>query len=250
MKPEEVYAIWSPPDSIWARWSKPVLFTQVREVPEMVLEPYSGDMSWAPKVHQNTAIIVNLPGSESVAMGLALAQMGYRPVPLYNCSNGPSAVVELNGILNGLISGIEPLQRARISPEAPPAFLVDSNRLIGALAPSPGRFDNRWVLFPQDFPSATFFKSRGINRVMVVQNRATPEDDLEQVLYPWKKAGMEIYGKIDQSTRPDELDVRRPNGVRRWYLWYGAFIMGAIGLRRNSAGGFGSIIPMPSSGGG
>ena len=42
---------------------------------------------------------------------------------------------------------------------APPAFLLDSDRMK-APAPDPGRFDNRWLVFPQDFPSAAFLRSR------------------------------------------------------------------------------------------
>lgn len=253
MKPEEVYAIWSPPDSIWARWSKPVIFAQLKPNTELV-EPEQlniPDLGWLPRVHHNTAVIVNLASGESVAMGLELAARGYRPVPLYNCADGHSSVVPINRILGSLLSTVERLQAMPISPDAPPAFLVDSNRLQGVIPPAPGRFDNRWVLFPQDFPSATFLKSREINRVLVLQRRATLEDDMIQVLYPMQKAGIEILLKdpfTESSITP--ITVQSPSGYRRWYLWYAVYALSLLGLRRNSAGGFGSRVPMPSSGGG
>jgi hypothetical protein len=44
---------------------------------------------------------------------------------------------------------------------------------------------------------------------------------------------------------PQPLQVRKPSKFR--HLWYRALVL--LRLRRNSAGGFGSVIPMPSSGG-
>jgi hypothetical protein len=107
-------------------------------------------------------------------------------------------------------------------------------------------FDNRWVVLPQDFPSGTFLKANGIDRVLLLHDRdGQPREDLAHVLLRWQEAGVAIA-----AARPGgaaaELRVARPSRFRA--AWYALLV--TFGLRPNSAGGFGSIIPMPSPGGG
>jgi len=44
----------------------------------------AGDVSWSPPPDGNAALVLDMPGSEGVLAGVALASRGYRPVPLYN----------------------------------------------------------------------------------------------------------------------------------------------------------------------
>lgn len=97
---------------------------------------------------------MDLPGAQSVATGIAVAMKGYRPVPLYNSCNGPMPVVDLSELMDVIADGTEALKQRPIHDESPPSFLLDSRRMTGT--PLPARFDNRWMTFPQDFPSASF----------------------------------------------------------------------------------------------
>ena len=58
-----------------------------------------------------------------------------------------------------------------------------------AVPPGPGTFDNRWVVFPQDFPSAAFLRSRGVAEVLLIQAGAQPQEDLAHVLLRWQQGG-------------------------------------------------------------
>ena len=249
MTNEAMFAIWAPDDAVWSRWAKPVLFAEMRLVApsEVSLSDWrTSDVTWAASPGERTAIILDLPGVESVATGLALAERGYRPVPLFNACPGLSAIVPLEPTMLMLDSGTGPLQALAIPLAAPPVFLLDAARMSNSAEVRPGRFDNRWMVFPQDFPSGNFLRSRGIERILLVQRgRAAPQDDLAHVLLRWRETGLALYGKdVDDPAPSAELTVSRPSRFKA--MWYRALAI--MGLRRNSAGGFGSVVPQPSAG--
>ena len=254
---ETIYNRWAPADSLWAPWQKPVLFTQIPgpvydSVALSAAQPLPpADPSWAPPASQRTALVVDLPGEQPLLAGLALAAKGYQPVVLYNCCPGASPVVDLGPVMHTLVRGAEALKD--VPPprrDAPPAFLLDARRTSGDRPPAPGLFDNRWVALPQDFPSATFLKANGIDRVLLVHDRdGQPRDDLAHMLLRWQEAGLPIAAVSLGATAaapPMELRVNRPSRFRA--AWYALLVV--LGLRPNSAGGFGSLIPVPSPGGG
>ncbi len=116
-----------------------------------------------------------------------------------------------------------------------------------AVPPKPGAFDNRWVVFPQDFPSATYLRARGITEVLLLHEGREAAEDLAHVLRRWQENGLRMQSAAPlERGRISDLVVKRPSGFRR--AWYR--VIAAAGLRRNNAGGFGGVIPMPSSGGG
>jgi hypothetical protein len=124
--------------------------------------------------------------------------------------------------------------------------MLDSNRR-GMEPVSPGKFDNRWMVFPQDLPSANFLLSNGIESALLVARKGERvADDLAHVLFRWKEGKLSLLRKDVDGGPIEDLDVRRPAGFRT--AWYRVLV--ALRLRRNSAGGFGSIVPTPSSGGG
>jgi hypothetical protein len=239
----QLFETWAPPDSVWSRWAKPALFA---EMPLTGPVPEHGE--WSKLDVQNdahTVVVIDLPGAESIKSGLALASDGYRPVPLFNAAYHPNGIVEVETIARWLRSGAEKLGRMTLPPEAPPAFLLDSQRLSEQRRPTPGQFDNRWVVLPQDFPSANFLRSQGLNRVLLFQPAAGlhPQSDLAHVLLRWQEAKIELFSWSPQTeARVEPLHVHAPSRFRS--LWHAA--LAVAGLRRNSAGGFGSIVPMPS----
>jgi hypothetical protein len=248
MDASQLFDLWAPADSVWSPWAKPVLFADAGmptgetppELPRSVDEARS-----SLGADSATAFVIDLPGERSVELGLALARAGYRPVPLFNGAYHPGAIVSVQPVVDRLAAGARVLTPGGIRPDAPPAFLLDWNRDVPRVPPEPGHFDNRWLVFPQDFPSAAFLLSHGIRRVVLLQDRppnGQPKNDLAHVLRRWQEAGIEIYFQDPLSGGPEALEVRRPYAFRS--LFYRALAM--VGLRRNSAGGFGSVIPMPS----
>lgn len=252
MTPSELYNIWAPQDSIWSPWAKPVLFAELSAVP---LAPQLQILSLdVPRMDAPAAVVIDLPGRESVSVGVTLAQAGYRPIPCFNGAAGPaldvanSAVVNVTPIITALAEGAHVVVQLRLAADAPPAFLIDANRRIESRLAAPGRFDNRWVVFPQDFPSANFLKQHGIRSILLVQTggASQPRSDLAHVLLRWQEAGLPVFGWDPAAkSHAAPLHVARPSQFRS--AWYRALTI--LGLRRNSAGGFGSIVPEPSSGG-
>ncbi|WP_424244144.1 hypothetical protein Dip510_001336 [Elusimicrobium posterum] len=236
----EVFKIWAEDGALWTQWAKPIAFVNI----EKTLGEYLPipELAWAKQPDFSTAIIVDLPGKDSVAAGVALAKKGYRPVPLFNgvsYKNPLKMVVPVHEIESALYSGAAELRGLRLAKDAPPAFLLDANRMSGAARE--GRFDNRWSVFPQDMPSAAFLISKDINTVIVRSDKV--RDDLQHVLYRYQAMNIKIYVQDAISRR--EYIVSKPSRFKKWL--YRFTVM--MGLRRNSAGGFGGIIPESSGGG-
>ena len=172
-----------------------MLFTQWPDtVTPPATTPEWGEPSylWLSQASGRTVVVVDLPGVESVRTGIVLASRGYRPVPLFNTTHGPSAVIEIAPIVLELGRGARQLQTISIAANAPAAFLLDANRMQPPVPPSPGKFDNRWVVFPQDFPSATLLRARGVAEVLLIRAGATVAEDLSHVLLRWQQGGLRI----------------------------------------------------------
>ncbi|HZW10766.1 MAG TPA: hypothetical protein VFF69_12755 [Phycisphaerales bacterium] len=246
---QRLFEIWAPPDAAFSPWAKPVLFTQMPAgqavgAPEERPLP---DQPWARAADGRTAFVLDLPGPDSVWHALALAGRDYRPVPLFNGSHGERAAVEVRPIITALQLAAPMLERARVRADAPPAFMLDANRRGSGRGPGPGWFDNRWIVFPQDFPSGRLLRSRGMERALLVRDERSPlSDDLAQVLARWKKDGVELV-----SARVDSAEAAPLRVSARWpFRPVAALALVALGLRRNSAGGFGARVPLPPEGGG
>jgi hypothetical protein len=258
MTGRDLYEIWAPAQDEWSPWVKAVLFAEIDEQANQASPtevPFESGLRCRIGARRDTAIVVDLPGVQSLAAGFDLARDGYRPVPLYNTtSGGRQGVVPEKCVLADVSTLVKMLSvsppeyvRNAIVGDNPPAFLLDSRRLRGQNKPAPGVYDNRWLVFPQDFPSARFLASRGITQAIVIQETILPAEDLLHVLLRWKDAGIAIHlqgAAEDLSLRPAEF--RRPWRFRSM-VYRAAAVMG---LRRNSAGGFGSVLPIPTQGGG
>ena len=267
MTNEDCFGVWAPELNPWSRWAKPALFcgsptsttsaTAAQAAPSLTagspvvaglpVAPAAApaapiDLSWIDDARTRTAAVVDLPGVESVRAGLELARRGYRPVPLFNTSVGPSPVIDAGAIASALVAGAEELREISLPPDAPPAFLLDSERARPSVPLAPGRYDNRWLVFPQDFPSSNYLQASGIGEVLLIQRDAVaPADDLVHVLLRWQQAGIQIVATDPQARgRTRSLTIATPSRFRR--AWYR--VMAATGFRRNDAGGFGAMIPL------
>ena len=246
----EIFKTWAPDGKRWTQWAKPVLFASMTGT--AYSDPYGvrgastkpGKLPWMLSMERDTAVIVDLHGTESVTEGIALAGVGYRPVPLFNGVNAFEnlALVKVGMLAEMLGKNAPLLSDLAIDDDAPPAFLLDANRMNNGRKGAPGMFDNRWHTFPQDFPSADCFLAHGITRIVVRTQKLA--DDLQYILRRFQDKGICIL-LCGYNEAPQKTVVRKPSRFRR--IAY-RFLM-SIGLRRNAAGGFGGKIPDPQSSG-
>jgi hypothetical protein len=256
MTGEEAYAAWAPPDAPWSPWVKPVLFACMTQPDGITGSDLAEEAApWAPRPDSGTAIVLDLPGSRGVALGAALAALGYQPVPLYNAA--PSAtsrvfahasldvLVDMREVLSALRAAAPRIASARVRRSSPPAFLLDDRRRGLGTDPIPGRFDNRSVAFTTDFPSARTLLASGIRRGLLVQLAADqPQPDLAHTLRAWHEAGIALASlRLDAPGVPTPLLVERPR--RFGALCYRASLL--LGMRRHPLGGFGGVIPDAAS---
>jgi hypothetical protein len=254
MNKDEIFSIWAPDDSPWSRWAKPVLFAHLDQPwPQVAAENLPCDLGWMPAPAEKVALVLDLPGAEGVRVGIELAARGYRPVPLYNAvpkpfaarvldplAGGFVAAVEVLPIANALAEGSPQLAQIGLPADAPPAFLLDSNRQGDGRPMNPGDFDNRSICFTTDFPSANFLHAQGIEKVLLVQrSRILPMEDLAHVLRRWQDGGLALERtRVDFPDGRLALEVARPS-------WYGTMfqrVLAAMGLRRARIGGFGAFV--------
>jgi hypothetical protein len=257
MTRDEIFEAWAPTAGIWSNWVKPALFAQLPRTLPPDVEAASFDLSWLPPARDRVSLVVDLPGSGGVHFGLALARLGYRPVPLFNARLPPEtgvtgaptteiAVVRVEPILAALTRGAEPLRGSPPPLDAPPAFLIDADRQATHTAPLPGAFDNRSVVFVTDFPSAATLARHGISRAVLVRERPGPiGSDLRYALQVWQQAGVRLELKVlSEPGPPAPLSLPRA----RWWSGLRHRFMELFGFWRTESGDFGGYIPHPSNG--
>ncbi len=266
MKREEIFEAWAPPGRPWSNWVKPVLFANMdikalwcRPQPEAAPEVA---LPWLNGVTARAAIVVDVPSSIGVAIGLKLAELGYQPVPLYNAAPGPTepvsinpalgsaslpvSMVDMHPVLDALWFGAQRLQRIHLPVDCAPVFLLDSRRRTGEGCAVAGRFDNRSVSFPTDFPSANFLQAQQIGHAVLVQfDGGQPQSDLAHTLLRWQEGGIAISSvALNSPSAPTPIRVIQPSYFR--WIWYR--LLATFGLRRHELGGFGGLIPDASAG--
>lgn len=261
---DEAFRVWSragtDPEGrgpLWSRWTKPVLFVEMNEISPLpgplplaaiyAPPPAAPAPLWMPEPDPHLAVIVDVPGDDAVAYGVRLAALGYWPVPLFNACPAPMpkllSATDVRPMMAALIRGAGELQNVKTNPEAPPAFLLDSRRFTGGRL-APGQFDNRWVVLPQDLPSATYLAAWHIERVLLIQHVGDqPQDDLAHVLRRWQEGGIRVLVKQLMADMPSqETEVAKPS----WFRSMCRVAAVLVGLRRNSTGGFGALVPVPT----
>lgn len=232
----ETYKIWAPDNAVWTQWAKPVLFMRppAHERKELIVPT----IDWIPQADYHTMMIADLPGEKGVEEGLAFARLGYRPVPLYNGVYGARAssmIVPVEDIVAALYKGADVLKAYNIQSDAPPVFLLDSNRMKGA-GKTPGKYDNRWCVFPQDMPSASFLLKEQIQNIIVYSDEI--QNDLSHILRRYQEQGIKIHLYNGRESLK-EIAVVKPSHFKS--LSYRFQVI--MGLVRNASGGFGGKVP-------
>lgn len=68
---EQAFKSWAPDNSVWSRWAKPVLFAEMvmtQGADHESLDWRGVSLNGMPGVEDRNAIIVDLPGAQSVTM--------------------------------------------------------------------------------------------------------------------------------------------------------------------------------------
>lgn len=210
MTSKEIYQIWAPTGKRWVDW--------VRPVPFVGMEAHSKGYDYSnlgvsvtatiPDEFTDAAVIVDLPGVESVVQGIALARTGYRPIPVYNGTieqQGARSTVDNQAVGIALSWGAAQLADIKISEDALPAFLLDSNRM-GRYKMEISLFDNSWDIYSQDMPSAEYFLNNDIHRIIIVGEVVSK--DLKKILYDFQKKGIRIYF-MERYGAPKKVRIRK-----------------------------------------
>ncbi len=244
MDPQETFNIWAPEESIWSNWAKPVLFNSlVDETLDPLEGPFPGIANF-PNAASKSACIIDIAGEEAITLSMSLAEKGYRPVPLFNSVEAPAQIVNVTGIVHSLGRAAGYLRTLKIPYNAPPVFLLDALRHGNSAMVSPGHFDNRSVVVPQDMPSARFLMQNGIQHLVLISYKV--QDDLSHILFRYQEQGIDVslFSMEDHGLK--KITVGKPSKYKS--LWYRILVL--WGLKRNSTGGFGAVIPEPSASGG
>lgn len=197
MTNKDIYKIWAPYNKKWVDWVRPVPFIHIDSKtrasrPINIMLPYIQNLN-ANSVDKTTAIIVDMPGTNSMYVGISLAQRGYRPIPIYNGivqQNGSRAIVDNCSIANDLVWGASILKDIDIPNNAPPAFLTDTNRLQKRRI-SESIFDNSWDVYHQDLPTEDYFLQNGITQILVISQNSISMD-LQKIFTDYPKRKLKI----------------------------------------------------------
>ena len=244
MHDHSLYDIWAPDNALWTDWAKPVLFASMDAAKMGAMHAPLAVPHVVGEMHPHTAVIVDMAGAAGVAVAMAFAKKGYRPVPLYNGVMGSGQMlVDVRAVAVALAQATETLADMRLLPDAPPVFMLDSSRMkpVGLTTD----FDNRWCVFPQDMPSAQFLQRQGIERVDIVSDESL-RTDLNHVLFTYQKQGLSVRLTKDLAQPPQHITIAKRGALS--LLGYRLSVI--LGLRRNSTGGFGGVTPYYGSGSG
>ena len=213
MTNKDIYKIWAPVGKKWVDWVRPVPFLEINNKTK-IFQPSNFSIPVLAQLDKNdktTAIIVDLPGTQSVEAGILLAKHGYRPIPIYNGvvqQKLSRSTTDNTSVSEALVWGSSILANVEIKDDAPPVFLTDSNRLQ-TYRMDLSIFDNSWDVYHQDLPSGEYFLKNGIDKVLVIGNKSV-SNDLREIFaeYPKDKISILWTNGYDE-----------PKCVKKHWLW-------------------------------
>jgi len=195
MTGREAFKIWAPTGIKWTDWIRPVPFVAI----DKHIENYEfynftiPNINYINKLETDTAVIIDISGYDSIKEGIALAKIGFRPIPIYNGTNeqqGAKATTNNHIIGPALIWGALELTKITINSDTSPVFLLDSNRMH-RLKINDSIFDNSWDIYAQDLPTAEYFLKNGINKI-IVRGESMIQKDLKKILYKFQTKKIDI----------------------------------------------------------
>ena len=262
-----LYDLWGPPHaSPWSGYHRPTLYAALDSVPgerTWPRGPAGFDAAGAPReapawLDGRTAVLLDLPGDQSVAWAALLNRRArMAPVATFNNWPHPRGVVDATRVLAALLHYApwvhDGWDRIESPGDAPPVFMADAARM-GSAVVKPRDFDNRYFLLETDLPSGAALASRGIERLVYVRPEAPPlgppdADDLHGWLH---ETGRRVRLHLARAA-PDGWRLGEPEPLAvtvRKTPFTTTRDPAFKGYRRNAAGGFGVLVPEPSSGGG
>lgn len=194
MTGKEIYKIYALAGAKWTEWIRPVPFVAIDTYNrKSTVNWMDRKVMFLKQYEPNTAIFIDLPGKESIELGISLAYIGYRPIPLFNGTDeqeGSQPTTDSYLIESCLINGSEKLKNIQLKSDTNPAFLLDSYRTNRYRAKE-SIFDNSWDLYKQDIPSFEYFRKNNISKIIVVGNAI--QRDLKKIFLEFQKEGIEIY---------------------------------------------------------
>ena len=212
MTNKEIYKIWAPDKKRWVDWVRPVPFINIDDSSSRkeFIDYRIPSINYLKEVLNDTALIIDIPGIDSIKEGIALAKLGYRPIPIFNGTDPPIGTISTtnNQIIKPLlIWGAFELKNIKLKNDAPPVFLLDQNRL-NRYKINNGIFDNSWDIYDGDLPSPKYLLENGINKIIVRSN--SQAKDLRKILYKWQKNNIKIFF-TNGYEEPKELKLKKFN---------------------------------------
>lgn len=212
MKAKDIYKIWYEKGGIWKGWIRPVPFIGI-DIPKTNLEiiDYSiPKINYLNKLFSDTAIIIDDFGVDSIKEGIALANLGFIPIPIFNGTNPNlnSKSTTNNSIIEPLLVwGALQLKNIKLEKGNPPVFLLDSNRL-NRYKISRGIFDNSWDVYSQDLPTHDYLKNNNITKIIIRSNKINK--DLSKILYKYQKNNIDILF-TNGYEEPKKIRIKKNN---------------------------------------
>jgi hypothetical protein len=257
---EALYDVWAPPKgSRWTPYHCVPLFAALQTLPRNQFGPTDEETvktiemgplltpavdlkplgaSWA---SERAWVILDLPGPQSVALAVRFVAAGFQPVCTFDHWPHPMGLVKAHVVLAQLLRHASSIEKLRpyLQPDAAPLWICDRNRL-GTQPGRPKQFDNRYFLDDSILPSAKTLKEADIRHIICVMPTPAhrPCDDLRAYFRDLKKEGFQIDAAAlsDPALTLFELP---PATFQVDFTQHG--------YQRSSAGGFGRLIPEPSS---
>lgn len=214
MNGKETYKIWAPYNKKWTDWIRPVPFIEIdkKNQTKEFIDYTIPTILYKNELDKHTAIIIDTIGTNSIKEGIALAKIGYRPIPIFNGTNEPhnSKSTTNNHLIEPLlIWGAQELKKITINEDALPVFLLDSTRL-NRYKMNRGIFDNSWDIYPQDIPSPEYLINNNINKILIKGEKFN--QDLSKVLYKFQKNNIKILF-TNGFDEPKEVKIKKPKTI-------------------------------------
>lgn len=212
MNKKQIYNIWAPSTSKWSNWVKPIAFTTLDSNQKIyeIINYNIPKINYLDKYLENTIIIIDTKADNAIKEAIALANIGYRPIPLFNGTNAPlNATATCNNYLIApyLIWGAKQLTKIKIKKDANPAFILDINRLNRKKI-NKTIFDNSWDIYDQDLPSYKYLLNNKINKIIIKSDYIAK--DLKKILYNYQKNNIQIlYTNGYEEIKPIKLKKER-----------------------------------------